>query len=66
MGRQRDCPACKGSGDCRQCGGSGKRGSAEFAVLTFGLGSLTEFTCKRCDGTGKCQRCGGNGHVDKD
>lgn len=63
MGKHRTCRACKGTGDCRQCKGSGKVGSGEFALITFGVGTLSKFTCKRCDGSGRCERCQGKGEV---
>ena len=40
------CPDCAGTGDCTECGGTGKVGGA---------------TCPECDGTGKCAECDGSG-----
>jgi DnaJ-class molecular chaperone len=55
MAQMKDCPACKGSGNCQNCGGDGKKGP-------WGL----QNDCPRCKGTGKCTRCNGKGAVPMD
>ena len=44
------CRACRGSMECRECGGKGKKGLF--------------FKCKECDGTGMCMKCGDLGDVE--
>ena len=45
-----NCKACKGTGDCQNCGGKG-----------YKVGALINSKCQRCDGTGKCTVCDGKG-----
>lgn len=61
--KQKNCPACNGTGNCRPCDGAGETGSIAITIITFGLGSFFKFKCHRCHGTGRCQRCNGNGHI---
>ena len=50
-----ECTVCKGSKECRKCGGAGERDSEfEHADAIY---------CTTCRGTGKCPRCSGNGKL---
>ena len=46
------CPECKGTGQCRQCRGTGK-------IPGGGM-------CQQCEhrGNGRCHRCHGKGNLD--
>ena len=44
------CITCRGSGDCKECGGS---------IYVYVGGARTK--CNYCKGTGNCRTCGGSG-----
>lgn len=70
-----ECKACKGTGDCPDCGGKGKVLSDSMLVAEkckslwdhIALVSQKEYPelfiekCKRCHGTGECTVCEGAG-----
>jgi len=45
------CPDCAGTGDCTECGGTGKVGGV---------------TCPECEGTGDCPECDGEGEMEEE
>lgn len=47
------CSWCKGSGICKECGGSGKNDATSQVLKAMG--------CTLCEGSGKCAKCGGDG-----
>ena len=47
-----ECSWCKGTGICKECGGTGKSDAH---------GVLAAFGCPLCDKTGRCVKCGGDG-----
>ncbi len=62
------CPACRGTGKCIKCDGSGhviKDLPTPYAVISGSVrGSSqtgTRRTCPKCMGSGTCQTCHGTG-----
>ena len=55
---EQTCSACSGSGNCRNCGGTGRVRRA-----LIGTGEWVEQTCTYCrpSGSGNCSDCGGDG-----
>jgi len=51
-----DCSWCRGSGRCRDCGGSGRTMNP-----LAGTGKWIEQDCRSCSGTGNCRVCHGTG-----
>ncbi|MDO8725055.1 MAG: hypothetical protein Q7J35_03185 [Candidatus Methanoperedens sp.] len=49
------CTACKGSGKCQNCHGTGK--------IPATLVELYDKPCRLCGGTGKCHVCKGKGKI---
>lgn len=48
-----DCTRCKGTGDCRTCGGDG--------YLWSSASRKEDRNCYRCNRSGRCTTCGGTG-----
>lgn len=59
--KQRECPVCHGSDDCRECDGTGKARPEPGLIATPATG--TQQPCTVCRETGKCYYCDGTGHV---
>jgi tRNA A-37 threonylcarbamoyl transferase component Bud32/outer membrane biosynthesis protein TonB len=54
---QKPCTTCNGSGNCRICGGSGKRDRPNVS------GGSERVPCFTCNQRGKCKECGGSGNA---
>lgn len=52
------CQACRGSKQCPQCGGSGRRRHGRTIEQRIGFERGPEGMCELCHGSGKCVGCG--------
>lgn len=57
------CRTCGGSGDCSECGGTGKIYRTRYSIDLGGGGTKYEEPqrCPLCDRSGDCYKCGGTG-----